>query len=205
MTDPQGEQQASAFSSRPEVRRVAVFCGSSPGRDPVHEGVARELGLALAQRGLGLVYGGGNVGLMGALADAALAAGGEVIGVIPSALVEREAAHHGLSRLLVVDDLFQRKARMIDLGDAFLTLPGGTGTLDELFEVLTWSQLGMLARPCVLLDVDDYFAGLLAFLDQAVGAGFLRPDQRALLIREESVEAALERIAGARRPARRRV
>lgn len=204
MTDLQGERQERASSSNPALRRVTVFCGSSPGRDPAHEAVAREVGFALVRRGLGLVYGGANVGLMGALADAVLAAGGEVIGVIPAALVEREVAHRALSRLVVVEDLFQRKARMIELGDAFLTLPGGTGTLDELFEVLTWSQLGFLARPCVLLDAGGYFANLLAFLDRTVEAGFLRPEQRALLIRESSVEAALERIVAWRPAGRRR-
>jgi uncharacterized protein (TIGR00730 family) len=202
MTDPQPPRQARAADSR----RITVFCGSSPGGDPAYEAAARELGFALARRGLGLVYGGGNVGLMGALADAALAAGAEVIGVIPSALVAREAAHRGLHELVVVDDLFQRKAQMLARGDAFLALPGGTGTLDELFEVLTWNQLGMLARPCAVLDVGGYFAPLLAFLDQAVRAGFLRPDQRAILLEEGTVEAALDRLEAWRPPeaARRR-
>jgi uncharacterized protein (TIGR00730 family) len=201
MTDAQHQRQTRAAASGPVRRRITVFCGSSPGGDPAYEAAARELGFALARRGLGLVYGGGNVGLMGALADAALAGGAEVTGVIPEALVAREAAHRGLTELLVVDDLFQRKAQMIARADFFLTLPGGTGTLDELFEVLTWNQLGMLARPCALLDVAGYFAPLLAFLDRAVDAGFLRGEQRALLIQERTVEGALDRLEAWQPPA----
>lgn len=208
MTDPhtprQGPRQGRVASSPGGPRRITVFCGSSAGDDPAYEAAARELGFALAERGLGLVYGGGNVGLMGALADAALAAGAEVTGVIPSDLVAREAAHRGLTELVVVEDLFQRKAQMIARADGFLTLPGGTGTLDELFEVLTWNQLGMLDRPCVLLDIGGYFAPLLAFLDRAVLAGFLRPDQRALLLEEPSVETALARLEAWRPRASRR-
>lgn len=203
MTDPQPPRQERGDASHRGPRRIAVFCGSSPGDDPAYEAAARELGFALARRGLGLVYGGGNVGLMGALADAALAAGAEVIGVIPESLVAREAAHRGLHELVVVDDLFQRKAQMMTRADAFLALPGGTGTLDELFEVLTWCQLGMMIRPCAVLDVGGYFGPLLGFLDRAVGAGFLRRDQRALLLEERTVEAALDRLEAWRPPSTR--
>src|SRR5262245_12742237 len=139
------------------MRRVCVFCGSSAGNRPEYADAARHLGAALARRGLGLVYGGGHVGLMGVVADAVLRAGGEVIGVIPQALVERELAQAGLTRLEVVDTMHQRKARMADLADAFVALPGGFGTCDELFEILTWSQLGLHARPVGLLNVAGFF------------------------------------------------
>lgn len=166
----------------PEPRRICVFCGSSPGADPVFVRTARLLGQTLAGRGLGLVYGGARVGTMGALADAVLAAGGEAIGVIPTSLVEREVAHEGLSRLETVDSLHQRKLRMAELSHGFIALPGGMGTLDELFEVLTWAQLGLHAKPIGLINVDGYFDSLLAFLDHTVGQRFVRAEHRDLVL-----------------------
>jgi len=164
------------------VNRVCVYCGSSSGADPVYREAAEALGRALAEAGLGLVYGGASVGLMGAVADAALAAGGEVVGVIPQALVDREIAHPGLTELRVVGSMHERKALMVELGDAFAALPGGAGTLDELFETFTWAQLGIHAKPCALLEVDGYWRELNAFLDRAVAAGFLRADHREKLL-----------------------
>jgi len=164
------------------LRRLCVFCGSSPGSSENYSIAAERLGGALAAAGIGLVYGGASVGLMGRLADSALAAGGEVIGVIPRALVDQEVAHHGLADLRVVASMHERKALMADLADGFVALPGGLGTLDELFEILTWAQLGLHAKPVGLLDVDGYFAPLLAFLDGAVAARFLAPAHRAMLL-----------------------
>jgi hypothetical protein len=150
----------------------------------------------LARRGIGLVYGGASVGLMGALADAALAAGGEVIGVIPRALVEKEIAHRGLSELCVVESMHERKARMAERSDAFLALPGGFGTFEEVFETLAWRQLRIHRKPCGLLNVAGYYDGLLAMLDHAVAEGFLRPENRALLIWESDAERLIERLLG---------
>src|SRR5271166_5111645 len=164
------------------MRRLCVFCGSSEGDRPVYVDSARLLGELLAAQRLGLVYGGGHIGLMGILADAVLAAGGEVIGVIPQALVDRELAHSCLSEMHVVASMHERKARMADLSDGFLALPGAYGTADELFEILTWAQLGLHARPIGLLDVDGFFDPLLAWLDRAVREGFLREDHRQLLL-----------------------
>jgi len=164
------------------ITRVCVFCGSSPGAVPGFAELAERLGTVLAERRLGLVYGGASVGLMGHLADAALAGGGEVIGVIPRALVDMEVAHGGLSDLRVVGTMHERKAVMADLADAFIALPGGIGTLDELFEILTWAQLGLHTKPVGLLDRDDYFAPLLTFLDRAVAARFVQPAHRAMLL-----------------------
>jgi len=164
------------------VDRVCVFCGSSPGADPGFGAIAERLGSVLAARGLCLVYGGASVGLMGRLADAALVAGGEVIGVIPRSLVDLEVAHGGLSDLRVVTTMHERKAVMADLADAFIALPGGIGTLDELFEVLTWAQLGLHSKPIGLLDHNRYFRPLLDFLDQAVTSRFLHPPHRAMLL-----------------------
>jgi uncharacterized protein (TIGR00730 family) len=161
--------------------RVAVYCGSADGNDPVYRAEAVALGSAIAAAGLGLVYGGANVGLMGAVADAALAGGAEVIGVLPEVLAGREIAHAGLTRLETVATMHQRKARMVALADAFLILPGGYGTLDELLEIVTWSQLRLHAKPCILINTANYWDGLLAFLDSTVAAGFLRQENRALL------------------------
>ena len=163
--------------------RVAVFLGSSLGRAEKYATAARALGRCLAEAGAGVVYGGGRVGLMGVLADAALAAGGEVIGVIPAAMMTAEVAHHGITRLEVVDSMHARKARMAELADGFAALPGGLGTLEELFEVLTWRQLGLHVKPAVLLDVGDFWAGLLSFLDAQVAEGFVRAANRAALRR----------------------
>jgi hypothetical protein len=163
------------------IRRVAVYCGSADGALAEYRAEAVALGQAIAASGLGLVYGGANIGLMGALADSALAAGAEVIGVLPDFLAGREITHRGLTRLETVATMHQRKARMVALADAFLILPGGYGTLDEMFEILTWSQLRMHAKPCVLINTAGYWDKLLAFLDSSVAAGFLPSKGRALL------------------------
>jgi uncharacterized protein (TIGR00730 family) len=178
------------------MRRVCVFCGSSPGRKPAYLEAARAMGRALARRGIGLVFGGGHVGLMGAVADAALAAGGEAVGVIPRGLQLRELAHEGLTTLHVVGSMHERKARMAELADGFVALPGGMGTLEELAEILTWAQLGLHARPCGLLDVAGYYDPLVAFLDRAVAEGFVRPDHRRLLVVAQDPDALLDAFAG---------
>ena len=183
------------------MKRICVFCGSSPGHDPRYLEAARTMGQTLARRGLGLVYGGGSVGLMGAVADAALAAGGEVIGVIPEVLQIRELAHRSLTTLHVVGSMHERKALMAELSDGFVALPGGMGTLEELSEVLTWAQLGLHARPIGLLDVAGYYQPLADFFDRAVGAGFLRPAHRALLLVGHEPGALLDRFAAWRGPA----
>jgi uncharacterized protein (TIGR00730 family) len=160
------------------MKAVCVYCGSNAGSRPAYAAHAAALGTRLAHEGLAVVYGGGNVGLMGIVADAALAAGGEVIGVIPEQLVGWEVAHRGLSRLEVVANMHERKARMFDLSDAFVALPGGFGTLDEMFEMLTWRQLGLGDKPCAFLDVDGFYAPLVAMLDRMVEERFLHADQR---------------------------
>ncbi len=164
------------------MRRVCVFCGSNAGARGDYADAARALAAALVERKLAIVYGGGNVGLMGVLADTALGRGGEVTGVIPQTLVDKEVAHQGLTELLVVETMHERKALMNDLSDAFIALPGGFGTLDEFFEVLTWSQLGFHGKPCALLNVAGFYDRLLAMLDHAVAEGFLRPAHRELVI-----------------------
>jgi uncharacterized protein (TIGR00730 family) len=174
-----------------------VFCGASAGRDPSYLALARATGAALAERGIGLVYGGGRVGLMGGLADAALAAGGEVVGVIPRGLVDRELAHPGLTELRVVDTLHERKAVMAELADAFIALPGGLGTLEELSEVVSWAQLDLHRKPCGILDPSGYFGSLIGFLDHAVGEGFLAQLDRDRLVVETSLDRLLERFAAA--------
>lgn len=161
--------------------RLCVFCGSSNGTDPRYAKVARELGRTLAEHGIGVVYGGAAVGTMGALADGALDAGGEVIGVLPDHLTTAEVAHRGLTSLRQVPDMHTRKATMGELADGFLVLPGGIGTLEEFFEVWTWAQLRLHAKPIGLVDVDGFFDRLLAFADQLVTEGFLRPDHRAMV------------------------
>jgi uncharacterized protein (TIGR00730 family) len=172
--------------------RVCVFCGSARGSSPAYAEAAAELGAALAASGTGLVYGGGDVGLMGIVADATLAAGGEVIGVMPEALVAKEIAHRGLTELRVTGSMHERKALMAELADGFIALPGGLGTFDELCEILTWGQLGLHNKPVVLLDVDGYWGPFSALLDSAVAAGFLREIHRGLAHRAASVPAALE-------------
>ncbi|MFK8330965.1 TIGR00730 family Rossman fold protein [Pseudomonas sp. BJa5] len=163
------------------VRSVCVFCGASTGVNPAYREAAIALGQAIASRGLTLVYGGGAVGLMGIVADAAMAAGGEVVGIIPQALMDAEVGHSGLTRLEVVDGMHARKARMAELSDAFVALPGGLGTLEELFEVWTWGQLGYHAKPLGLLDVNGFYSKLGSFLDHVVEEGFVRPQHRAML------------------------
>jgi uncharacterized protein (TIGR00730 family) len=175
--------------------RICVFCGASPGNEPRYVAAARDVGEGLATRGIGLVYGGGRVGLMGAVADAALAAGGEVVGVIPRGLQLRELAHEGLTTLHVVGSMHERKARMAELAEGFVALPGGMGTLEELAEILTWAQLGLHARPCGLLDVAGYYDPLVAFLDRAVAEGFVRPDHRRLLVVAQDPDALLDAFA----------
>ena len=180
--------------------RYCVFCGSAPGKDPKFLDAARATGAALAARGIGVVYGGGNVGLMGAVADSALAGGGEVIGVIPVGLVRREVAHRGLTRLDVVDTMHERKTRMHELSDGFLVLPGGYGTLDELFETLTWAQLGIHQKPTGLLSVSGYFAPLIGFLDGAVAGGLLKPEHRRLLLSATELVPLLDAMTGWKPP-----
>src|SRR6476661_8968545 len=182
------------------MERLCVFCGSSPGHDPAYAAAAAQLGRVLAQRGIGLVYGGGRVGLMGVLADAALAAGGEVIGVIPQALLERELGHRGLTDLRVVDSMHARKALMGELAGGFIALPGGIGTLEELFEVWSWAQLGLHRKPCGLLDVDGFFRPLVGFLDHLVLSGFVQSSHRGMLHTAESPEALLAAFAAYQAP-----
>jgi uncharacterized protein (TIGR00730 family) len=176
-------------------RRLCIFCGSSRGRAPRYAAAARSAGELLARRGVGVVYGGGNIGLMAEVADGALEAGGEVVGVIPRALVDRELAHPGLTALHVVDSMHHRKALMAELSDGFIGLPGGLGTLEELFEVLTWLQLGFHDKPCALLNLDGYFDHLLGFLDRAVEDGFVSPANRRLLLDDDDFPSLLERMA----------
>ncbi len=183
------------------MERVCVFCGSSAGSDPRYREMAERLGRTLARRGLALVYGGGSVGLMGAVADAVLAAGGEAIGVIPRALELRELAHPRLTKLHVVSSMHERKARMASLADAFVALPGGMGTLEEFAEIVTWAQLGLHARPCGLLDVAGYFAPLVSFFDHAVAEGFVRPDHRRIVLVGDDPDALLDAFARYEPPA----
>lgn len=163
------------------MQSVCVYCGANPGNDARYGDAAEDMGRFLASQGVRLIYGGGGTGMMGRVADGALAGGGVVIGVIPHHLVERELAHDGLSELKVVNDMHERKATMAALSNGFVALPGGLGTLEELFEMLTWAQLRFHAKPCGVLNVNGYFDGLLAFLDHQVAAGFLKPPHRALL------------------------
>lgn len=177
------------------MTRFTVFCGSSPGFSPVHAAIAEELGRELAGAGIALVYGGGNVGLMHVVAEAALEKGGEVIGVIPQALVERELAHPALSALHITTNMHERKALMAELADGFIALPGGIGTMEELFEVWTWGQLGWHPKPCALLNVQGYYDGLIAFLDNMVAEGFLTRDHRDMLIVADRVADLLDLLA----------
>jgi uncharacterized protein (TIGR00730 family) len=179
----------------PELSSICVFCGSNAGADPAYLEAAQAVGRGLAQRGVRVVYGGATVGMMGALADAARGAGGEVVGVIPRAIFDREIGHTGLDDLRVVGSMHERKALMAELSDAFIALPGGIGTLEELFEVYTWAQLGIHAKPLGLLDVAGYFQPLVVFLDHAVRERFLRPEMRTLLAVSDGLDdllAALE-------------
>jgi uncharacterized protein (TIGR00730 family) len=175
--------------------RVCVFCGSSPGKGPSYQDAAREVGTVFAERGVELVYGGAKAGTMGVLADAVLGAGGLAHGVIPQGLVDREIAHTGLTTLKVVADLHERKAGMAELADAYLVLPGGVGTLEELFEVWSWALLGLHTKPIALLDVDGYYRPMLRFLENMSAEGFLADDFREMLIVTTDVAGALERFA----------
>ncbi|MDX6424930.1 MAG: hypothetical protein QOD52_335 [Gaiellaceae bacterium] len=186
------------------MRRVCVFCGASSGRLPEYAEAARAFGAAAAARGLGIVYGGGRVGLMGAVADAALAAGGEVIGVIPQELVDRELAHGGLSELRIVGSLHERKALMAELSDGFVALPGGFGTLDELFEQLTWSQLGLHEKPIGLLDVEEYWRPLIALARHTTEEGFVRESDLGAIAVGADAEGLLDRLERMTREARPR-
>ncbi|MBB1087578.1 TIGR00730 family Rossman fold protein [Lysobacter sp. SG-8] len=173
------------------MRNVCVYCGSNAGSRPAYAERAMALGHRLAAEGIGLVYGGGNVGLMGIVADAVLEGGGEVIGVIPQQLVEWEVAHKGLTRLDVVANMHERKARMFDIADGFIALPGGFGTLDEMFEMLTWRQLGIGQKPCAFLDVEGFYSPLVAMIDRMVEERFLHPDQRADLWHGDDIPTML--------------
>jgi uncharacterized protein (TIGR00730 family) len=185
------------------MRSVCVFCGSSSGSRAEYAAAARCIGAALAASGRRLIYGGGHIGLMGALADAALAAGGQVVGVIPRFLVEKELAHGGLTELVVTDAMHQRKAEMADRADAFAVLPGGFGTGDETFEALAWGQLGLHAKPVGLLNVAGYFDPLLGWLDHMVTEGFLREEHRDLVLSAEEPDRLLEMLAAWRPPPHR--
>jgi len=182
------------------MRRLCVFCGSSWGANAHYADVARRMGTLLVQRGIGLVYGGGNVGLMGVLADTVLAGGGHVIGVIPQSLVDLEVAHAGLPDLRVVGSMHERKALMADLADGFIALPGGIGTLEEFCEILTWGQLGFHRKPCGLVNAAGYFDHLMAFLDHAVSERFLRSEHRSMVLVESEPEGLLDRFVVYRPP-----
>ena len=176
------------------MQAVCVFCGSRVGSRPIYSEAARRLGTVVAERGLRLVYGGGKVGLMGLLADAALAAGGEVVGVIPKVLLEKEIGHEGLSDLRVVGSMHERKMLMGELSDGFIALPGGYGTLEEFLEVLSWAQLSIHEKPCALLDVDGFFGPLSSLFDSAVEEGFVHPDHRSLVLMNEHPNALLDEM-----------
>lgn len=178
------------------MKRVCVFLGSNPGNKPDYLKAAQDMGAELARRGITTVYGGSNVGLMGALANAALAAGGEVIGVIPEALQRKEIAHTGLTKQHIVGSMHERKALMAELSDAFIALPGGMGTLEELCEMLTWAQLGFHKKPCGLLDVDGYYESLNDFLDNAVTQGFIHAGHRGMLLSDKTPGALLDQFGG---------
>ena len=182
------------------MKAVCVYCGSRMGNRPAYPEAARTLGKTLAERGITLVYGGGDVGLMGVIANAAMAAGGRVIGVIPQALMDKEVGHSEVSELIVVPDMHQRKLKMATLADAFIALPGGIGTLEELFETFTWLQLGFHGKPVGLLDVDGYFGHLNTFLDRMVEENFLRADQLAMLHRATDADVLLDELAAFEAP-----
>jgi uncharacterized protein (TIGR00730 family) len=177
------------------VKRLAVYCGSASPADPVYVEAARAVGHALATRGIGVVYGGGRLGLMGAVADAALAAGGEVIGIIPQALVDAEVAHHGCTELRVVSGMHERKALFTDLSDGFVTLPGGVGTMDELWEAISWAQLGYHEKPVGLLNVAGFYDGLIAFNAHMIDVGFIRAQHAGIMIADSDLDRLLGRMA----------
>ncbi|HET9338874.1 MAG TPA: TIGR00730 family Rossman fold protein [Casimicrobiaceae bacterium] len=182
------------------IARVCVYCGANRGRDPAYAEAARAMGTTLARRGIGLVTGGGGIGLMGVVADAALAAGGEVIGVIPDALMKKELAHRGLSELVVTPSMHERKARMAEIADGFVALPGGLGTYEELFEIWTWAQLGWHRKPCGLLNAAGFYDKLVAFLDAASEAQFVKPEHRAMLVVDTDPDRLLDRFSAYEAP-----
>jgi uncharacterized protein (TIGR00730 family) len=182
------------------MKRICIFCGSSTGTQPAYREAAEAMGALLAQRHIGLVYGGGHVGLMGVIADAVLAGGGEAIGVIPQALADREIAHAGLTELHVVDSMHTRKALMADLSDAFIAMPGGVGTFEEFFEAVTWTQLGVHRKPCGLLNAGAFYTPLVAFIDQAVTEGFIRPTHRATIIVDDDPARLLDTLGNVKLP-----
>lgn len=183
------------------MKRICVFCGSAKGVRPEYEASAVRLGHLMAERGLGLVYGGGSIGLMRVVADAVMAKGGHVIGVIPDSLLRREVGHRGVTELRVVDTMHQRKALMADLSDAFIALPGGYGTLEEFCEVVTWSQLGIQQKPCGLLNVAKFYDGLLEFLDHIVREDFVRPENRGLVLVASDEREMLDKLTAWQPPA----
>lgn len=177
------------------MKRLAIYCGSATPADPIYIDCARLVGRTLAERGIGVVYGGGRLGLMGAVADAALAAGGEVIGIIPQALVDAEVAHKGCTELHVVGTMHQRKQAFTDLSDGFVNLPGGTGTMDELWEALSWAQIGYHAKPVGLLNIAGYYDHLVAFYHHMAEVGFLRAQHRDILLIDTALDGLLEKMA----------
>ncbi|MEQ1637757.1 MAG: TIGR00730 family Rossman fold protein [Methylococcales bacterium] len=183
------------------MQRICVYCGSSNGKSPEYTVAAKQLGAELAKRDLGLVYGGASIGIMGIIADAVLDNGGEVIGVIPQVLVNKEVCHHHLTELKIVNSMHERKALMAELADGFIALPGGLGTLEELFEILTWAQLGLHQKPCALLNVQGYYDGLITFLDQAVTEQFVKPKHRVLLLLEECPDRIIDKFIAYQAPA----
>jgi len=182
------------------MKSVCVYCGSNEGRLPVYANAARSLGRALVERGLGLVYGGASVGIMGVLADTVLSLGGRVTGVMPESIVRKEVAHRGLTELRVTSSMHERKKTMAELADAFVALPGGIGTLEEIFEAWTWAQLGLHAKPCGLLNAAGYYDGLIAFLDHTVAERFVKEANRSMLIVSDDPSDLLDRFAGYRAP-----
>lgn len=182
------------------MRRLCVFCGSSVGVKDAYGAAARAFGALLARRKIGLVYGGGNVGLMGVIADAVMEHGGEAIGVIPQSLADREIAHAGITQLRLVDSMHARKAMMAELSDGFVAMPGGVGTFEEFFEAVTWTQLGLHRKPCGLLNVDGFYTPLAAFIDQAVAEGFIKPVHRAAIVVDDDAERLLDTLATIRLP-----
>ncbi|EGK07196.1 decarboxylase [Desmospora sp. 8437] len=176
------------------MKNICVFCGSNPGSSPVYMEGAKQLGISLAEAGITLVYGGARVGLMGAVADTVLAHGGKVIGVIPKSLVDREIAHTGLTDLHIVSSMHERKALMSELADGFIALPGGSGTLEEFFEVFTWAQLGHHQKPCGLLNLNGYYTPLLQFIDHTIGEGFMKEDYRAMILSDSEPKPLLQRF-----------
>ena len=182
------------------MKRICIYCGSSLGNNRAYREAATAMGAVLAARRIGLVYGGGNVGLMGVVADAVLAGGGEVIGVIPRSLANREIAHHGVTDLRVVDSMHTRKAMMADLSDAFIAMPGGVGTFEEFFEAVTWTQLGVHRKPCGLLNAGGFYTPLVLFIDQAVTEGFIKPVHRASIVVDDDPARLLDTMAAIELP-----